>query len=237
MAFLREPSDREQILRAPLVVLGLIALIVAAHLVRVLAPPNISDAILTHLAFMPARYLAWPEHFADVAAAALPFVGYIFVHANWTHLIVNCLWLLAFGSPVARRFHALPFLGLFLLSGIAAALAHLAGNWGSQDAAIGASGAIAGIMGAGIRMVSMADPLGRLEGGPLQSLMSRQVLIFSFIWVLANTITGLTGLGALPGLELVAWQAHIGGYLAGLLLAGPMDRWFVNQQSDAGIAA
>jgi len=67
--------------------------------------------------------------------------------------------------------------------------------------------------------------------------MSRQVLIFSFIWVLANTVTGLTGLGALPGLELVAWQAHIGVYLAGLLLAGPMDRWFVNQQSDAGIAA
>src|SRR5689334_8599588 len=117
MAFLREPSVREPILRAPLVVLGLIALIVAAHLVRVLAPPNISDAILTHLAFMPARYLAWPEHFVDVAIAALPFVGYIFVHANWTHLIVNCLWLLAFGSPVARRFHALPFLALFLVSG------------------------------------------------------------------------------------------------------------------------
>jgi membrane associated rhomboid family serine protease len=238
MAFLREPeSKHEPLFRAPLIVIGLIALIVAAHLVRVLSPADFSDAMLTHLAFLPVRYLATPSDVAGFVGAAVPFVGYLFVHANATHLIVNCLWLLAFGAPVARRFHALPFLGLFLASGIAAALAHLAANWGSQDAAIGASGAIAGIMGAGIRTVWLMDPFGRREGWPLLPLKSRQVLTFSLFWVVANLLTGLTGLGSLPGLELVAWQAHIGGYLAGLLLAGPIDRWLVRHESDTGISA
>lgn len=238
MAFLREPvSRREPLFRAPLVLIGLIALLVAAHVARVLAPADFSDAMLMRLAFLPARYLVPPENAAGIAQAAIPFVGYLFLHANATHLIVNCLWLLAFGAPVARRFRALPFLVLFLLSGIAGALAHLAANWGSQDAAIGASGAIAGIMGAGIRAVWLADPMGRREGWPLLPLKSRQVVLFSLFWVIANVLTGLTGLGALPGLELVAWQAHIGGYLAGLLLSGPMDRWLVRHAAGTGIAA
>ena len=238
MAFLREPvSKHEPLFRAPWVVIALIGLLVAAHLVRVLSPADFSEAMLTHLAFIPARYLAAPENAAGFASAGLPFVGYIFLHANATHLIVNCLWLLAFGAPVARRFRAGPFAGLFLASGIAGALAHLAANWGSQDAAIGASGAIAGIMGAGIRVVWLADPLGRREGWPLLPLKSRQVWTFSLFWVAANLLTGLTGLGAMPGLELVAWQAHIGGYFAGLLLAGPMDRWLVRYPSGTGITA
>jgi membrane associated rhomboid family serine protease len=238
MAFLREPeSKHEPLFRAPLVVIGLIVVIVAAHLVRVFSPPTFSDAMLTRLAFLPVRYLAPPSDIKDFADDAIPFAGYLFLHANATHLIVNCLWLLAFGAPVARRFHALPFLGLFLLSGIGAALAHLAANWGSQDAAIGASGAIAGIMGAGIRAVWLSDPLGRREGWPLLPLKSRQVLTFSIFWVAVNVLTGLTGLGALPGLELVAWQAHIGGYFAGLLLSGPLDGWIARHASDTGIAA
>src|SRR5215831_10264114 len=238
MAFLREPdSKREPLFSAPLVVLVLIALLVAAHLVRVLSPANFSDAMLTHLAFLPTRYLAMPGDADELAAAAVPFVGYVFVHANATHLIVNSLWLLAFGAPVARRFHALPFLGLFVVSGILAALAHLAANWGSEDAAIGASGAIAGIMAAGIRTVWLADPFGRREGWPLLPLKSRQVLTFSLFWVVVNVLTGLTGIGTLPGLELVAWQAHIGGYFAGLLLSEPLDRWLAQHPSESGIEA
>lgn len=238
MAFLREPvSKREPLFRAPWIVLALIGLLVAAHLLRIFSPPDFSGAMLTQMAFVPARYLAIPVNLAGFATAALPFVGYLFLHANATHLIVNSLWLLAFGAPVARRYRAGPFLGLFLVSGIAAALAHLASNWGSLDAAIGASGAIAGIMGAGIRVVWLTDPLGRREGWPLLPLKSRQVWTFSLFWVAANVLTGFTGLGALPGLELVAWQAHIGGYLAGLLLAGPLDRWFVRYPTGTGITA
>src|SRR5215813_5196957 len=105
MAFLREPeSKHEPFFRAPMVVIGLIGLLVAAHLVRVLSPADFSDAMLTHLAFQPVRYLALPVDLSGFVAASVPFVGYLFLHANATHLIVNCLWLLAFGAPVARRF-------------------------------------------------------------------------------------------------------------------------------------
>src|SRR5258706_4890461 len=148
MAFLQEPKrPREPVLRAPASVLGLIGVIVTAHLVRVLGPDWLSNQMLSWLALIPAFYSkAWLIAHPGVAGLplALPLVGYIFVHANFTHLIINCFWLLAFGPPVARRLGTWRFLPFFLVCGVAAAFAHLASNWGSQDAAIGASGAIAG---------------------------------------------------------------------------------------------
>lgn len=240
MAFLREPRpEREPIFRAPLSVILLILLIVAAHLARVFLPDAASNEILNRFAFIPARYSPWPHpalpgSFLD---GALPFVSYLFLHGNATHLIVNCMWLLAFGAPVARRLGSAAFLGLFFVCGIAAAFAHLAGNWSSSDGAIGASGAIAGIMGAGIRVVWLGDPFGRPEHVPLLPITSRQVFVFSAVWLVGNVLTGATGFGALPGLEHIAWQAHIGGYFAGLLLSGPLDRLVSRTGTDAGITA
>lgn len=239
MAFLKEAENREPIFRAPSSLIVLIAVIIVAHLVRIFSPESFSNAMLEHLGFIPARYSpfghpALPGSFLD---GAIPFVGYIFLHANATHLILNCLWLLAFGTPVARRFGWFWFLVLFFLSGIAGALAHLAGNPGSMDPAIGASAAIAGIMGAGIRLVRLSEPLGPREEGPVHPLWRKQVIVFSIVWVLANALAGYTGLGTLPGLENVAWLAHIGGYFAGLLLTGPLARLRRPAVSDAGIAA
>jgi membrane associated rhomboid family serine protease len=102
-------------------------------------------------------------------------------------------------------------------------LAHLATNWGSNDPVIGASGAISGLMGVGIRVL-----WGRvwIEGEPfprLAPLLSRQVIVFSLFWVLGNVLAGYTGIGTGGAVGLVAWQAHIGGYFAGLLLASLFD--------------
>ena len=237
MAFLREPSAREPIFRAPASVIALIGLIVLAHIARVLAPAGLSDRVIEDFAFIPARYLSWPANVHAAIGDAIPFVSYIFLHANATHLIVNCLWLLAFGSAVARRFGGILFVALFFVCGIVAAVAQLAGSWGSSDAAIGASGAIAGIMGAGLRMVWLSDPFGRREGFPLQPLFSRQVFVFSAVWVIANVLTGTTGIGNLPGVGPIAWQAHIGGYFAGLFLAGPLDRLVTHGPSDSATTA
>jgi membrane associated rhomboid family serine protease len=239
MAFLKEAESREPIFRAPSSLIVLIGVIVVAHLVRVLSPAPFSDAMLEHLAFIPGRYspFAHPALPGSVFDGVVPFVGYIFLHANAAHLILNSLWLLAFGAPVARRFGWVLFLALFFLSGIAGAAAHLAGNWGSMDPAIGASAAIAGVMGAGIRLVGLSDPSGPREKGPVLPLMRRQVIVFSIVWVIANIVAGTTGLGTLPGLENVAWLAHIGGYFAGLLLTGPLDKLRTTAVSDAGISA
>jgi membrane associated rhomboid family serine protease len=219
-----ERASREPVIQAPLSLTLLIAAIVAAHLVRIFAPAPLSNQILATLAFVPSRYLALSADLHGWTADAVPFVGYLFLHANFTHLIVNCLWLLAFGTPVARRLGPWLFLALFFLSGVAAACAHLASNWGSSDGAVGASGAIAGVMGAGLRMVWLSAPWGRRDDGPLLPLRSRQVAVFSLVWLVANVLTGVTGFLSFPGMGPIAWQAHIGGYVFGLLFAGTFDR-------------
>ena len=229
MAFLQEPrGPREPVLRAPASVIALIGVIVAAHIARVFGPPVFSVAMLERLALIPAVYSpAWLAAHPGVAEAwfgrAVPLVGYIFLHANATHLIINCLWLLAFGPPVARRLGAVRFLLFFLVCGVAGAIAHVASNWGSEDAAIGASGAIAGIMAAGLRVVWLGDPSLPRERAPLLPLHARQIVAFSIMWVILNVLSGVTGFGSLRGLELVAWQAHLGGYFAGLFLLPLFD--------------
>jgi membrane associated rhomboid family serine protease len=216
-------------LYAPAGVLWLIAALVAAHLGRLALGPAQAEALMVHYAFIPARYsMAFAHHGLDGAqlwAWAVPFVSYIFIHANFMHLGVNCLWLLALGPVVARRFTLLWFLLFFLLTGILAAGTVLLLAWGAAMAVIGASGAISGLMGAAIRMLPTAGPFGLSPATRLAPLFSRSVLFFTLIWVLINLVMGLTSFGThLTGGGAIAWQAHIGGYLAGLLLAKPFDR-------------
>lgn len=233
MAFLQsQPSNpwtRQPIFRAPRVVIGLILVLVAAHVARVMAPTALSDQIITRFAFIPARYshafLAThnvdPGNFFD---RAVPFVSYMALHNDFTHLAINSLWLLAFGPIVARRFGALLFLVFFLICGILGALTHMAFNWGSLMPVIGASGAISGLMGAGLRLLPTQAPWAVPGEGNLAPIFSRQIIIFTAIWLAINLAAGLTGFGLVGEQGMIAWQAHVGGYAAGLLLAGPFDR-------------
>ena len=225
MAFLQDSRPpREPFLIAPASVLWLIGVILAAHVGRIVLPGDWPDFILNAVAFIPARYAGRPEFAGDtVFQQALPFVGHIFLHSNFTHVGVNCLWLLAFGPVVARRLKTLKFLLFFLFCGIAGALTQLAVYWGSPDAVVGASGAIAGLMGGGMRMV-----YGRLYHARLAPILSQQMLMFSLIWTIVNVVTGVIGLGLSEEFVLVAWVVHLGGYFAGLLAIGLFDeppRW------------
>lgn len=223
MAFFHDPRSRQPFLQAPAAAFVLIGILVLAHLARVLAPAKLSDEILLSFAFIPARYshaFLTAHHLnpGSLFDRILPFVSYIFLHADWTHLAVNSVWLLPFGSVVARRYGGMLFFLFFLLCGIAGAATHLAFNWGSAAPVIGASAAVAGLMAAAFRM--MGAPGERPELAPLTS---PRILIWTVIWALLNVIAGVTGMGAGTEVRLVAWQAHLGGYLAGLLLAGPFD--------------
>lgn len=234
MSFLQpqpsSPWTRQPIFRVPSVVLGLILLLVLAHVARVMAPGSFSGEMINRFAFIPARYshtfLAAhdidPGSFFD---RAVPFVSYMALHNDFTHLAINSLWLLAFGPIVARRFGAPLFLLFFLICGIAAAGTHLALNWGSLMPVIGASGAISGLMGAGLRLLPTQAPWAVPGEDKLAPIFSRQIVIFTVVWMAINLAAGLTGFGLGGETGLIAWQAHMGGYLAGLLLAGPFDRF------------
>jgi len=240
MAFLQEP-ERQPFLRVPAATVGLIAALVVAHVARVMSPILTSQAIIFNYAFYPARYShaflvahnASPQTFWD---RAVPFVSYMFLHANATHLAINCGFLLPFGTVVARRFGAVLFLTLFLVCGIAGALAHLLTHWGSTDYTLGASAAISGLMAVGFRIIAMVDApdvqsyTAAVSGKPgsqqpLAPLFSLRFLGWSAMVLAINVFAGSTGWGAGPGPgpQLIAWQAHIGGYVAGMILAGPFD--------------
>jgi membrane associated rhomboid family serine protease len=226
MAFLQPSPGRQPIFRAPAVVLWLIAALAAAHAARVFQPPVRADGLAFQYGFIPARYSrAFLEQAGPVPLwdRIVPFFSYMAVHADWVHLAINCVWLLAFGPVVARRFGAPLFLVFFIVCGLAGAAVSLACSWGSPVVVVGASGAISGLMAAALRMMPGAAPWAAPGTAPLLPLWSRQLLIFSGIWVVVNVVSGVTGMVPGAGGMAVAWQAHLGGYAAGLLLCGVFD--------------
>ncbi|HSM95646.1 MAG TPA: rhomboid family intramembrane serine protease [Rhizomicrobium sp.] len=214
-------------LRLPWVVSVLAGSMLAIQAALSVIPARTSEFIFWNYGFLPARYSPsfLAAHGIDGGSwldRALPFVTYMFLHAGWMHVIVNTVWLLAFGAVVVRRFGNLRFLLFFLACGIAGAALHLALNWASIAPVIGASGAISGLMGAAFRIMGReGDAFSPPQ--PLAPLFSRRILIWSAVWIVINIAAGVTGLGAGPGIQLIAWEAHLGGFAAGLLLSGLFD--------------
>ena len=224
MAFLQSQPPREPFLHAPAVVLWLIAAFVFIHLATVVAPGTFTDQILIRYAFVPARYARGATPFE----LTVPLVSHMFLHGGFLHLFVNCLWFLAFGPIVARRYGTAIFVLFFFVCGIAGALTYLAFNWGSPEAVIGASGGISGLMAAGIRMLRWPNVTPWYRLAPI---LSKPVLMFSGFWVATNVVLGIIGFGAGQQLDQVAWQAHLGGFLCGLLLISAVELFHVRQAS------
>src|SRR5262249_55948135 len=140
-------------------------------------------------------------------------------------LAINLIVLSALGTPVARRLGAARFLALLAGGAICGALMHLLLYWSSLVPLVGASAAVSACMGAAARFVF--DPVARLGGrvpALMASLRNRSVIVFVLAWFFANAISGI---GAGHDLFLnasIAWEAHIGGFLFGLLGFGLFDR-------------
>jgi membrane associated rhomboid family serine protease len=234
------PVKREPLFNIPPIVIAMLALLALVHAVRTLLLSDDQNIeLLLGFAFIPARYDT-----SVVLGGALPgglgaeiwtFITYSLIHADWTHLGVNAIWLLPFGSALARRFGALRFLAFYAVTAAAGAALHLATHAGEQFPMIGASAAVSGIMAAAMRFAfQRGGPLGLLRGEdgdayrvpaiPLVGMLSdARVLIFLGVWFGINILFGL-GLVSITGEDqTVAWQAHIGGFLAGLLLFSWFD--------------
>jgi len=241
MAFFQDQRpSREPFLNAPAIVFWLIGILVAAHVIRVMLPSPWPQYLLFQFAFIPARYSeaalaasGIPE--PGLAGQAIPFVSYMFLHGNYMHIGVNSLWLLAFGPIVAKRLGTTKFLLFFLFSGIASAALHLAVYFGAVEQVVGASGAVSGLMGAAIRifygrmLYRRVTPEG--ETPPLAPLLSRPIIGFTAVWLIANFAAGVTGLGLTDPTQSVAWVAHLGGYLAGILTISVFDRFSFGAES------
>ncbi|MBD8890287.1 rhomboid family intramembrane serine protease [Roseibium litorale] len=196
--------------------------------------------IMELFAFWPVRYL--PDVFASgrvaggIYADIWTFVTYGFLHGGWAHLFLNLMWMAAFGSAVVWRFGTSRFLILSGLCTVAGAALHLLTHYGEPVPIIGASAAVSGQMAAATRFVfELGAPLGavRLQDRSaffipapplLQSLRNSRVLGMVLAWFGINFLFAfIPGLiGGQEGVS-IAWEAHVGGFLAGLLLFPLLD--------------
>jgi membrane associated rhomboid family serine protease len=232
---------REPAFNIPPVIVAVLAVLALVHAVRVFVlTPAQNNELLWLLAFDPVRYgmgLLPPAALpGGVGAKIWTFVTYALLHASWIHLGVNAIWFLPFGSAVARRFGALRFLIFFAVTAAAGALAHLFAYGGQDAPVIGASAAISGTMAAAMRFAfQRGGPLSfwrtggdadfRVPAAPLSRVLREPaVLAFLVVWFGINLLFGLISLpSGMGGGEVVAWQAHVGGFLAGLLLFSWFD--------------
>lgn len=228
------PHSREPAFNLPPVIIACVAILLGIHAARVsLLTPEAYFDLLFRFAFIPKRVME-PEVIGAMfpggpAAAWWSFITYALLHADWSHLIFNSLWLVAFGAPLAWRFGSTRFL-LFSASGaILGALFFLLFNTDVIQPMIGASAAVSAYMAGVARFaLSGGGPLRGFSGPaayrlPAQSLREvmadRRVLTFLGVWFAINLLFGL--LGSQSG--SIAWEAHIGGFLAGLILFRAFD--------------
>ena len=197
------PPAREPILRIPPVTGWLIAVNVLVHVVRSLLPEAQDDLVVSNLAVHTSSLF---QDFHPIDLVRL--FTYQFLHGGWDHLGANMVFLLAMGPGVERPIGKIPYLIVYLTSGVAGALVEAAmANPDADDVLVGASASISGVFGALIvvwRLYRMGDkPLGLVRmAGLLIAMMA---------------ITGILGLGAPEGVP-VGWLAHIGGFLAGMAM-------------------
>ncbi len=229
-----DPARRQPMFNLPPVVIGLLGTLLAIHALRAWLLDPRSDAwTIATFAFIPLRVSAASAYSAvfpgSEGARIWSFLTYALLHATWGHILINALWLAAFGSPLAWRLGAIRFLLFSAVGAVAGAVLHLVVYPQSPTPMVGASAAISAHMAGASRFVfAHGGPLWRGQEGsgvyrqpapPLLAVLSDgRVLTFLGVWFAVNLVFGLGG--ASPGLAsgAIAWDAHIGGFLAGLLL-------------------
>lgn len=210
----------------PVVTWCLVATNCAIFLLQISLTPAELDWFLFWFALIPARYFGSagvmppPETVVDY----LPFATNMFLHGGWFHLILNMWTLWIFGPAVEDRFGSGRFLAFYLAAGVIASLTHALFNQDSVLPALGASGAIAGVIGSYVRLFPFARLIVLIPVLYLPLFFEVPALLFAGFWFLMQILQGTVGLLVPADGGGVAWWAHIGGFVAGLLLTPAIRR-------------
>jgi membrane associated rhomboid family serine protease len=203
----------------PVVNISLILANVAVFLYQFTLPPAAFKAFVLSNATVPARIPSFLAGHAGFATAFLPLLTSMFLHAGLLHIAGNMLFLWIFGDNIEDFFGHLRYLLFYLTCGIGAGLLHILFNLSSTVPALGASGAISGVMGAYMLLY------------PRERILT---LVFIFVipipavfilgyWFLLQFLAGINALGASASGGVAVW-AHVGGFLLGMLLTGLVRR-------------
>ena len=225
-----QPRQTPPAINLPRVVWGLILALVAIQFVLEWGGEQWQAFAVYTFAFIPARLgLA---HFPQPPGAAIwSFLTYGFLHANWSHVLGNSLWLAVFSKPVQARLGTLRYLILLVVSIIAGAVATLVLHWGEPLQLVGISGGVSGLLAAAIPLMyghREPEPHGRLRPlRPLEILQDSRAVTFSLMWIVITALTATSQFittDALIPRNVVAWEAHVGGFIIGLIAFYALDR-------------
>ena len=221
--YIRPEREREPAINIAPVVLLLIGFMLAIHAARqFLFSPEQDNYIIAYGAFIPLAYQG--EVGLPVWSLVTSPVTYALLHGSWAHVGINSLWLAVFGAPLAARIGANRFLAFFVVTAFAAALLHFVLNHDSISPLIGASGAVSGFTAAAARF-GFSRPQNShsgFVGAPFslaETFSNRTSVSFILIWFAINFLPAIITFGDTN----IAWQAHIGGFVAGLLLLPLFD--------------
>jgi len=203
----------------PVAVILVILLNVGLQYVVSGQPPYVQEAIMRLLGVVPARYAFpdWAAFSGFPAMGALPFFSYMFLHSGWWHVVMNMWMLWIFADNIEDVMGPLRFLAFYLLCGLAALLLHMAFNLTESSPIIGASGAVAGVMGAYVTLYPRGKVLTFIPIIIIPYIVRLPAWLFLGFWFATQVFAGLFEQLGAP-VQGIAWWAHVGGFLAGMFL-------------------
>jgi membrane associated rhomboid family serine protease len=221
----------------PIVNWTLIAANCLVFLYQISLSPAELERFLGQYALIPAQYFGGVAEFGD-SLDILPFISNAFLHGGWLHLIFNMWTLWLFGGAVEDRMGPGRYLAFYLACAVFASVTHALFNASSMVPALGASGAIAGVLGCYMRLFPLARVVVVIPILFLPFFFELPAFVFAGLWFLMQFLQGAVELLTPSSGAGVAWWAHIGGFVAGLVL-GPLlvrsQRHYRLYQADEGI--
>jgi len=204
----------------PAMTLLLIIANVLVYIYQVSLPDRAAEAFINLYGMVPARVsmaLAG-QHHVTFAQAFIPLFTSMFLHGGLLHILGNMWFLWIFGGQVEDRLGHFTYLVFYLICGLGSGIAQLAFSWGSKLPGIGASGAIAGVLGAYIVFFPSSRILTLVPLFIIWFTAQIPALVFIGLWFAIQFLSGIGSLGA-ASMGGVAWWAHVGGFLLGVLIA------------------
>lgn len=198
----------------PVVNIALILANFAVFIYQLTLTPRAFKLFVLANATIPSRFPAVLAHHAPLGGAVLALVTSMFLHAGIAHILGNMLFLWIFGDNVEDFYGHFTYLFFYLFCGVGAGLLHVFFNWHSMLPSIGASGAISGVMGAYLVLY----PRARVLTLVFIFLIPVPAVIILVLWFVLQFVSGVSSLGVAAASGGVAWWAHVGGFLLGMLI-------------------
>lgn len=214
----------------PFMTWALIGVNVLVFAFELMLPPDVRNAFFYYFGIVPARFShpAWAEWAGLPVDDYWPFLTCMFLHGGWMHIISNMWALWIFGDNVEDRMGHFRFLVFYLLCGTAAGIVHVLTNANATIPTVGASGAIAGVLGAYFILFPRANIITMFLLFFFPLFFTLPAALYNFVWFLMQFMSGLASLAGPQNVGGIAWWAHIGGFVAGIVLLRP----FLRSQSE-----